>query len=107
MTTARMCIPSGLAIILLAVAGSAFAGSGREPRAAVAVEPVIVAQGKIDLEAPPADYSAPEKEKDRFDPEEDAAKIKPAAPGLSLSVSGAVGAEVTSTVGSTGTPHRK
>lgn len=65
------------------------------PSLPAATKPMVVAQGTVNLDAPPPDFATKRRDAAPADPE-DTPEVKAPPSGISLSVSGAVGAQVTS-----------
>lgn len=65
------------------------------PSLPAAPKPMVVAQGTVDLDAPPLDFATKRRDAAPADPD-DTPEVTAPPSGISLSVSGAVGAQVTS-----------
>lgn len=62
-------------------------------------KPTVVAQGKVDLNAPPADFVTKERDAQKDASKDEEAGPKTAPSGVSLSVTGSMAAQVTVTNG--------
>lgn len=93
------CIAGAVACLAVAivVVPDGFQPDASADHAASGHKALRLAQGKLNLDAPPTDFRTSKTDEDRQDVDE-ASKVRSPSGGVSLSVSGSVGAEMSTAV---------